>query len=110
MGGRIMPVIAISVTKMVADYYNSMKKGTRSKHFSNVLERHVRLSSNIEYESMSYQQLETVIQQREDSINNLQTIITNLNGQLEANQKEASTESGKISRFCQALFGRNPEL
>jgi len=77
-----MPVIAISVTKMVADYYNSMKKGTRSKHFSNVLERHVRLSSNIEYESMSYEQLETVIQQREDAINRLQTIITNLNDKI----------------------------
>lgn len=87
-----MPVIAISVTKMVADYYNSMKKGTRSKHFSNVLERHVRLSSNIEYESMSYQQLETVIQQREDAINNLQTIITDLNEQLETIQEVATSK------------------
>ena len=85
-----MAVIAISVTKMVADYYNSMKKGTRSKHFSNVLERHVRLSSNIEYESMSYQQLETVIQQREESIEKLQTIINNLNNQISHFEKLAT--------------------
>lgn len=73
-----MPVIAISVTKKVSDYYNSMKKGTRSKHFSNVLERHVRLSSNMEYNGLSYEQLETVIQQREDAINKLQDKITEL--------------------------------
>ena len=73
-----MPVIAISVTKKVSDYYNSMKKGTRSKHFSNVLERHVRLSSNMDYNGMSYEQLETVIHQREDAINNLQNKITEL--------------------------------
>ena len=71
-----MPVIAISVTKKVADYYNSMKKGTRSRHFSNVLERHVRLSSNMEYTGMSYEELESVIQQREDAIMILQDKIT----------------------------------
>lgn len=84
-----MPVIAISVTKKVSDYYNSMKKGTRSKHFSNVLERHVRLSSNMEYNGMSYEQLETVIQQREDAIENLQTIITQLNARLSELSPEA---------------------
>ena len=77
-----MPVIAISVTKKVSDYYNSMKKGTRSKHFSNVLERHVRLSSNMEYNGMSYEQLETVIQQREDAIESLQVRITNMHNQI----------------------------
>ena len=77
-----MPVIAISVTKKVADYYNSMKKGTRSRHFSNVLERHVRLSSNIEYTGMSYEQLETVIQQREDAIESLQLRVTNMHDQI----------------------------
>lgn len=92
-GVLIMPVIAISVTKMVADYYNYMKKGTRSKHFSNVLERHVRLSSNMEYPSMSYQQLHTVIQQREDAINKLQTIITDLNEQLQAKNKSADSKT-----------------
>ena len=104
-----MPVIAISVTKMVADYYNSMKKGTRSKHFSNVLERHVRLSSNIEYESMSYQQLETVIQQREDSIVKLQEKIMELSEKVR-NPEPASTESGSRSWSILRLFYRNPEL
>lgn len=78
-----MPVIAINVSKDVADYYNALKKGTKSKHFSNVLSRHVRLSSSIEYQGMSYEQLETVIQQREDAIERFQLIITNLSNQIE---------------------------
>lgn len=85
-----MPVIAISVTKKVSDYYNSMKKGTRSKHFSNVLERHVRLSSNMEYTGMSYEQLETVIQEREDAIDKLQVIIFTVNKRLASMEKEAA--------------------
>ena len=102
-----MPVIAISVTKKVSDYYNSMKKGTRSKHFSNVLERHVRLSSNMEYQGMSYEQLETVIQQREDAIESLQTIITQLNARLSELSPEAleSTKKSFISMWFR-LFSR----
>ena len=85
-----MPVIAINVSTEVADYYNSLKKGTKSKHFSNVLSRHVRLSSNIEYQGMSYEQLETVIQQREDAIEKLQAIISTVNNRLASMEKEAA--------------------
>lgn len=83
----MMPVIAINVSTEVADYYNSLKKGTKSKHFSNVLSRHVRLSSSTDYYGKSYQELETIIQQREDGINSLQGIITNLSQELEKKNK-----------------------
>lgn len=102
-----MPVIAISVTKKVSDYYNSMKKGTRSKHFSNVLERHVRLSSNMEYNGMSYEQLETVIQQREDAIENLQAIITTVNARLSQMEKRAAEDLKKsFIKTWLSLFSR----
>ena len=42
-----MPVIAISVSKQVYDYYHSLKSGERSKRFRNILERHLRLQDTI---------------------------------------------------------------
>lgn len=77
-----MPVIAINVSKEVADYYNSLKKGTKSKHFSNVLSRHVRLSGNYDYQFMGHEQLETIIKHREEAINNLQQIILELSDKI----------------------------
>ena len=101
-----MPVIAISVTKKVSDYYNSMKKGTRSKHFSNVLERHVRLSSNMEYTGMSYEQLETVIQQREDAIGHLQDKIMELSDKVRIMEKSIPVYK-QIFRKLRKIFTRN---
>tara|TARA_R110001599_G_C12231994_1_gene658105 strand:+ start:580 stop:867 length:288 start_codon:yes stop_codon:yes gene_type:complete len=95
-----MPVIAINVCKEVADYYNSLKKGTKSKHFSNVLSRHVRLSGNYDYQFMGHEQLETIIKQREEAINSLQEIITKLSTQL--HEKNRS----KISKVLDYILRR----
>jgi len=71
-GGRIMPIIAISVSKKVYDFYHGMKSGTRSKHFNNILERHVRLwTYQPEISKMSFDELATRNQSLLDVIETL---------------------------------------
>ena len=67
-----MPVIAISVSKKVYDFYHGMKSGSRSKHFNNILERHVRLwKHQPEISKMSFDELATRNQSLLDVIETL---------------------------------------
>ena len=72
-----MPVIAISVSKQVYDYYHSLKSGERSKRFRNILERHLRLQKTIydnEKDELHDYKLEN--QQLRDNIMKLQERLT----------------------------------
>jgi len=85
-----MPVIAINVSKKVQDAYHEIPKGKRSQRMNNALERHFRLEGSDEYEKMSYFSLQLKIKEREEAIEKLQLLITDLNSQLLSIQKIAS--------------------
>lgn len=71
-----MPVIAISVSKKVYDYYHSLRSGERSKRFRNILERHLRLEDTYGQERNNYNDLKLENQQLRDNIMKLQKRIT----------------------------------
>lgn len=89
-GGLNMPVIAINVSKKVQDAYHDIPKGKRSKRMNNALERHFRLEHDNSYDQMSYFSLQLKIKEREEAIDKLQTLILDLNEQLNDIAKEAS--------------------
>tara|TARA_B110000438_G_scaffold300880_1_gene354337 strand:- start:503 stop:802 length:300 start_codon:yes stop_codon:yes gene_type:complete len=99
-----MPVIAINVSKKVYDHYHQLKKGTRSKNFVNILERHVRLFDDGQH-PQSYKELETVIKQREDSIMRLQEIITELHNDVDNSNNEV--EMLRSKSLFQRIFRWN---
>lgn len=69
-----MPVIAISVSKKVNDHYQNLKSGQRSKHFNNILERHIRLFDDGQY-PRSYKELESTIAQLQRANEQLQKLV-----------------------------------
>jgi hypothetical protein len=71
-----MPVIAISVSKKVYDYYHSLRSGERSKRFRNILERHLRLEDTYGNERNNYNDLKLENQQLRDNIEKLQARLT----------------------------------
>lgn len=71
-----MPVIAISVSKKVYDYYHSLRSGERSKRFRNILERHLRLEDTYGNERNNYNDLKLENQQLRDNIEKLQVRLT----------------------------------
>ena len=71
-----MPVIAISVSKKVYDYYHSLRSGERSKRFRNILERHLRLEDTYGQERNNYNDLKLENQQLRDNILKLQARLT----------------------------------
>lgn len=73
-----MPVIAISVSKKVYDYYHSLRSGERSKRFRNILERHLRIEDTYGQERNNYNDLKLENQTLLDNIEKLQQIITRL--------------------------------
>jgi len=73
-----MPVIAISVSKKVYDYYHSLRSGERSKRFRNILERHLRLEDTYGQERNNYNDLKLENQTLRDNIMKLQEVITEL--------------------------------
>ncbi len=73
-----MPVIAISVSKKVYDYYHSLRSGERSKRFRNILERHLRLEDTYGQERNNYNDLKLENQTLLDNIEKLQQVITRL--------------------------------
>ncbi|AXH78391.1 MAG: hypothetical protein [Circular genetic element sp.] len=74
----MMPVIAISVSKKVYDYYHSLRSGERSKRFRNILERHLRLEDTYGQERNNYNDLKLENQTLRDNILKLQEVITEL--------------------------------
>ena len=73
-----MPVIAISVSKKVYDYYHSLRSGERSKRFRNILERHLRLEDTYGMERNTFNDLKLENQTLRDNIEKLQQVITRL--------------------------------
>lgn len=71
-----MPVIAISVSKQVYDYYHSLRSGERSKRFRNILERHLRVEDTYGQERNNYNDLKLENQQLRDNIEKLQERLT----------------------------------
>ncbi len=77
-----MPVIAISVTKKVHDYYHSLQSGTRSERFNNILERHCRIFEK-GHSAKSHMELETALQQQIQARETLQEIVLELQEEIE---------------------------
>ena len=71
-----MPVIAISVSKKVYDYYHSLRSGERSKRFRNILERHLRLEDTYGQERNNFNDLKLENEQLRDNILKLQNRLT----------------------------------
>ena len=94
--GGILPVIAISVSKKVYDYYHSLRSGERSKRFRNILERHLRLEDTYGQERNNYNDLKLENQQLRDNILKLQNRIT-----------EAHKSKRKQQGFVSRLFLRD---
>lgn len=94
--GGILPVIAISVSKKVYDYYHSLRSGERSKRFRNILERHLRLEDTYGQERNNYNDLKLENQQLRDNILKLQNRIT-----------EAHKSKRKQEGFLFRLFQRD---
>mgnify|MGYP001586112389 CR=1 FL=1 len=69
-----MPVIAISVSQKVNDHYQNLKSGQKSKHFNNILERHIRLFDDGQY-PRSYKELEATISQLQRANEQLQKLV-----------------------------------
>lgn len=68
-----MPVIAFNASAKVAEWYNDIKKGKRSKILNGRLEQALRLEENYqESGSQSYAQMELEIQSLKDSIQKFQ--------------------------------------
>ena len=75
--GGILPVIAISVSKQVYDYYHSLRSGERSKRFRNILERHLRLQDTMFHEDKhEFHDYKLENQQLRDNIMKLQARLT----------------------------------
>ncbi|AXH79387.1 MAG: hypothetical protein [Circular genetic element sp.] len=98
-----MPVIAINVSKKVQDAYHEIPKGKRSQRMNNALERHFRLEGSSEYDKMSYFSLQLKIKEREEAIEKLQTLITDLNSQLNAATLAAGQSMGIIDSLLRML-------
>jgi flagellin-specific chaperone FliS len=98
-----MPVIAINVSKKVQDAYEEIPKGKRSKRMNNALERHFRLEGSNEYDKMSYFSLQLKIKEREEAIDKLQTLITDLNAQLNAATLAATKSFSIIDTMLKML-------
>lgn len=72
-----MPVIAISVSKQVYDYYHSLKSGERSRRFRNILERHLRLQDTMHSQDKhEFHDYKLENQQLRDNIEKLQARLT----------------------------------
>lgn len=56
------------------DHYQNLKSGQRSKHFNNILERHIRLFDDGQY-PRSYKELESTIAQLQRANEQLQKLV-----------------------------------
>jgi predicted CopG family antitoxin len=97
MGVGIMPVIAINVSKKVYDMYHNMKKGKRSEHFNNILERQLRIQ-DLDTSRQSHKDLEHTIAQLQIANEKLQTLL------LEAQDVKQSSRS--LIQTLRRLFNR----
>ena len=96
-------MIAINVSKKVQDAYDDIPKGKRSQRMNNALERHFRLEGSSEYDQMSYFSLQLKIKEREEAIEKLQTLITDLNSQLNAATLAAAKSFNIIDTMLKML-------
>jgi len=96
-----MPVIAISVSQKVNDHYQNLKSGQKSKHFNNILERHIRLFDDGQF-PRSYKELESTIAQLQRANEQLQKLV------LEKSHDQNFKESNRNlpSRIFQWLLRR----
>jgi hypothetical protein len=83
-----MPVIAINVSKKVYDFYHGMKKGKRSMHFNNILERHCRIFEK-GHSAKSQVEMETALQQQIQAKESLQSLVLELNQELEKKNRRS---------------------
>ncbi len=100
-----MPVIAISVSKKVHDYYHSIQSGTRSERFNNILERHCRIFEK-GHSAKSHMELETALQQQIQAREALQAIVLELQSEIETLAIKKLSIWGRI---LNRILSKSPE-
>ena len=96
-----MPVIAFNASSSIAEWYNDIQKGKRSKVINNRLERALRLESQ-PIEIMSAQSLEDSLKAHREQIEKLQELITKFS--TESQEKELIIQNYRSKSFLSRLF------
>lgn len=97
----MMPVIAFNASANIAEWYNDIQKGKRSKVINNRLERALRLESQ-PIEIMSAQSLEDSLKAHREQIEKLQELITKFS--TESQEKELIIQNYRSKSFLSRLF------
>ncbi len=95
-----MPVIAFNASAKVAEWYNDIQKGKRSKILNGRLEQALRLENETNSNGKSHYQLELEIQQLKDSIQRFQA-------RLFVEENKELVRQSKIKKLLKWITRRN---
>lgn len=99
-----MPVIAFNASAQVAEWYNDIKKGKRSKILNGRLEQAIRLTENDSVGLKSYAQYELQVQELQDNIVKLQEILIR---EINKNPVVKKSAGSKIKKLLKWITRRN---